>query len=129
RLSFRAKRGICSGGRLGGRSLVASLLGMTGGGHPLLGMTGGGHPLLGMTGGGRALLRMRSLGPALLGLGIVAAGLPMAAQPFDPLLLTGMRWRLVGPFRGGRVLAATGVPGEPNRFYFGAVGGGVWRTD
>ncbi len=40
-----------------------------------------------------------------------------------------MRWRLVGPFRGGRANAATGVPGQPNRFYFGAVGGGVWRTD
>ena len=53
----------------------------------------------------------------------------MAAQPYDPGLFAGMRWRLVGPFRGGRALAATGVPGEPNRFYFGAVGGGVWRSD
>jgi len=40
-----------------------------------------------------------------------------------------MRWRLVGPFRGGRALAAAGVPGNPNVFYFGAVGGGVWRSD
>jgi photosystem II stability/assembly factor-like uncharacterized protein len=40
-----------------------------------------------------------------------------------------MRWRLVGPFRGGRTIAATGVRGQPNRYYFGAVGGGVWRTD
>jgi photosystem II stability/assembly factor-like uncharacterized protein len=40
-----------------------------------------------------------------------------------------MRWRLVGPFRGGRALTATGVPGEPNHFYFGAVGGGVWETE
>ena len=53
----------------------------------------------------------------------------MSAQPFDPALLAGMRWRLVGPFRGGRALTVTGVPGEPDRFYFGAVGGGVWRTD
>jgi photosystem II stability/assembly factor-like uncharacterized protein len=39
-----------------------------------------------------------------------------------------MHWRLVGPFRGGRALAVTGVPGQPEKFYFGAVGGGVWET-
>ena len=53
----------------------------------------------------------------------------LRAQPFDPSLFAGMRWRLVGPFRGGRTLAAAGVPGNPNLFYFGAVGGGVWRSD
>ncbi len=36
---------------------------------------------------------------------------------------------MAGPFRGGRVLTVTGVPGHPNRFYFGTVGGGVWRSD
>jgi len=39
-----------------------------------------------------------------------------------------LRWRLVGPFRGGRTRAATGVPGQPNVFYFGSVGGGVWKS-
>uniref|UniRef100_A0A832I2W2 Glycosyl hydrolase n=1 Tax=Eiseniibacteriota bacterium TaxID=2212470 RepID=A0A832I2W2_UNCEI len=39
-----------------------------------------------------------------------------------------MRWRLVGPFRGGRVTAVTGVPGSPRLYYMGATGGGVWRT-
>jgi len=39
-----------------------------------------------------------------------------------------MRWRMLGPFRGGRVAAATGVPGRPYEFYFGAVNGGVWKT-
>jgi photosystem II stability/assembly factor-like uncharacterized protein len=39
-----------------------------------------------------------------------------------------MRWRLIGPFRGGRALAVTGVPGKQNEYYFGAVGGGVWKT-
>jgi len=39
-----------------------------------------------------------------------------------------MKWRLIGPFRGGRALAVTGVPSQPNTFYFGAVGGGVWKT-
>lgn len=39
-----------------------------------------------------------------------------------------MKWRLIGPFRGGRVLAVTGVVGQPNTYYFGAVSGGVWKT-
>ena len=39
-----------------------------------------------------------------------------------------MRWRQVGPFRGGRVLAVTGVPGEPNVFYFGGASSGVWKS-
>ena len=39
-----------------------------------------------------------------------------------------LTWRLVGPFRGGRVLAVTGAVGEPNTYYFGGVGGGVWKT-
>ena len=45
----------------------------------------------------------------------------------DPLF-KGLTWRLVGPFRGGRVLAVSGVVGEPNTYYFGGVGGGVWKT-
>src|SRR5438270_605039 len=40
----------------------------------------------------------------------------------------GLAWRLVGPFRGGRALAVAGVVGEPNTYYFGGVGGGVWKT-
>jgi photosystem II stability/assembly factor-like uncharacterized protein len=39
-----------------------------------------------------------------------------------------MRWRMIGPFRGGRTLAASGIPGNPDTFYFGAVDGGLWRT-
>jgi len=46
----------------------------------------------------------------------------------EPSLLQEMRWRLIGPFRGGRVLAVSGVPGEPQHFYFGSVNGGVWET-
>src|SRR5438105_2162459 len=40
----------------------------------------------------------------------------------------GMRYRLVGPFRGGRSLTASGIPGNPDVYYFGATGGGVWKT-
>ncbi|HEY6128231.1 MAG TPA: hypothetical protein VIW23_08630 [Candidatus Acidoferrum sp.] len=49
-------------------------------------------------------------------------------QQIDPKIYGGMKWRLIGPFRGGRVLTVTGVPGDPNLYYFGAVGGGVWKT-
>jgi len=40
----------------------------------------------------------------------------------------GLTWRLVGPFRGGRVLAVTGVIGDPHIYYFGGVAGGVWKS-
>ncbi len=51
-----------------------------------------------------------------------------SAQEYNPSQMKGMKWRLVGPFRGGRVLAVTGIPGDPYTFYFGGVAGGVWRT-
>src|SRR6266850_260305 len=51
-----------------------------------------------------------------------------AGGSVDEKLFNAMRWRQIGPFRGGRVLAVTGVPGEPNLFYFGAASGGVWKT-
>src|SRR5262245_62851819 len=56
-----------------------------------------------------------------------AAAQEKPAASDDPTL-TGVRYRLVGPFRGGRSAAVTGVPGKPQLFYFGSTGGGVWRT-
>lgn len=50
------------------------------------------------------------------------------ADPFPAELYSSLEYRLVGPFRGGRSAAVTGVPGQPNLFYFGATGGGVWKT-
>jgi len=47
----------------------------------------------------------------------------------DTALLEGLEWRLVGPYRGGRVTTATGVPGKPMLYYMGATGGGVWKTE
>ncbi|MEM0925259.1 MAG: glycosyl hydrolase, partial [Planctomycetota bacterium] len=44
-------------------------------------------------------------------------------------LFEGMNYRLIGPFRGGRSAAVTGIPGRPMQFLFGAAGGGVWKTD
>ena len=51
---------------------------------------------------------------------------PKPAAPKSPF--EGMKYRLVGPFRGGRVLAVAGVPGESGTYYFGAVAGGMWKT-
>ncbi|MGH9434755.1 MAG: WD40/YVTN/BNR-like repeat-containing protein, partial [Terriglobia bacterium] len=54
-----------------------------------------------------------------------AAGAAPAITPRD---YAAMRWRLIGPFRGGRAIAVAGVAGDPNLFYFGGVDGGVWKT-
>ena len=56
---------------------------------------------------------------------------PPAAPPagqLDAKLFDAMKWRQVGPFRGGRALACEGISGEPNTYYFGGVAGGVWKT-
>lgn len=50
------------------------------------------------------------------------------AQSFDESQYNALEYRLVGPFRGGRSAAVTGVPNNPNLFYFGSTGGGVWKT-
>ncbi len=51
-----------------------------------------------------------------------------ATLSYDEKLYNAMEWRSIGPYRGGRSAAVTGVPGKPNLYYFGATGGGVWRT-
>jgi len=51
-----------------------------------------------------------------------------AQTSIDSKLFDGMKWRLIGPFRGGRALTGVGVPSQPNTYYFGAVSGGVWKT-
>jgi len=47
---------------------------------------------------------------------------------FDPALFQALKYRLIGPFRGGRSTAVAGVPSQRNTFYMGATGGGVWKT-
>src|SRR5579871_3564368 len=63
---------------------------------------------------------------------LLSAALCLSAGLFSETLpaslYDGLRWRMIGPFRGGRAVAATGIPGDPNTFYFGAVGGGLWKT-
>ncbi len=50
------------------------------------------------------------------------------SQTIDPALLNAYRWRSIGPDRGGRSIAVAGVKGRPLEAYFGAVGGGLWKT-
>src|SRR5580704_7702211 len=57
------------------------------------------------------------------------SSLPSAAQQIPGNTYQELHWRMIGPFRGGRTRAATGVPSQPNVFYIGQVNGGVWKTD
>src|SRR5262245_66048264 len=59
---------------------------------------------------------------------VLAACVPSVAQPLDPAVYAPLKWRCIGPFRGGRTVGATGVPGKPNVFYVGVNNGGVWKT-
>jgi photosystem II stability/assembly factor-like uncharacterized protein len=52
----------------------------------------------------------------------------ISAQEVSPNLYSGLRWRLIGPHRAGRVTCVAGVPEQPNVYYFGTPGGGVWKT-
>jgi len=76
------------------------------------------------------MLRFRSaLVRGLLTLCVAAMAAPAPGQSLDPHLYADLRWRLVGPFRGGWATCAVGVPDDPAVYYFGAAAGGVWKTD
>ncbi len=53
---------------------------------------------------------------------------PAGAQTVPQEVFGGLKWRLIGPFRGGRAIAVSGVPGSASTFYFGSVDGGIWKT-
>ncbi|HEX3071034.1 MAG TPA: glycoside hydrolase, partial [Thermoanaerobaculia bacterium] len=59
---------------------------------------------------------------------VLSFALPLAAQ-IDPGMYGDIHWRMIGPFRGGRTVAAVGVPQQPGVFYIGVNNGGVWRTN
>ena len=52
----------------------------------------------------------------------------LSAESLDSTFSDAMKWRNIGPFRGGRSLTAVGVPSQPLTYYFGSVGGGIWKT-
>src|ERR1700678_2960666 len=64
----------------------------------------------------------------LLYAAIVAGPGLISAQSIDPHLYSGLQWRSLGPFRGGKATVAAGVPGNPAVYYFGTAGSGVWKT-
>lgn len=59
---------------------------------------------------------------------IISSFLSLNAQTYNQEIYNALEYRLIGPFRGGRSAAVTGVPDKPNLFYFGGTGGGVWKT-
>jgi len=73
----------------------------------------------------------RSLLLLLLSLALVFENQTLRAQdtdPVDPTFYQNYAWRNIGPDRGGRSLGSSGSPGRPNEYYFGATGGGLWKT-
>lgn len=64
----------------------------------------------------------------LFSLCLIFTTLNFNAQDFEQSDFSALEYRLIGPFRGGRSAAVTGVPNQPNLYYFGATGGGVWKT-
>jgi photosystem II stability/assembly factor-like uncharacterized protein len=76
------------------------------------------------------VLRMKVLSiVALVWLGLLPVAKITKAQQYPESTYQELRWRMIGPTRGGRTRASAGVPGQPNVFYVGAVNGGVWKTD
>ena len=78
---------------------------------------------------------MRRLRVAMAGVVLLSVSVPArmpqtgaGASLSDPGFFKELRWRHIGPFRGGRTKAASGVPGQPNVFYVAASNGGVWKT-
>src|SRR3954451_15067817 len=58
----------------------------------------------------------------------VSAQQAAAPETLDQAILSSFKWRSIGPDRGGRSIAVSGVKGQPQVAYFGAVGGGLWKT-
>lgn len=74
----------------------------------------------------KSLTRVCSVAVVMVLLGLTCT--TVRAQTLDDNALKAMKWRQVGPFRGGRTLAVSGVAGDPETYYFGSVAGGVWKT-
>ncbi|MDT7778617.1 MAG: hypothetical protein QOC99_1129 [Acidobacteriota bacterium] len=75
-----------------------------------------------------AVLRSAVLRLAVLLCCVLCAGSSAFAQQYNPESYAGMRWRLIGPHRAGRVTAVAGIRGRPAVYYMGTPGGGVWKT-
>ena len=74
----------------------------------------------------RPILSLAAMLP--LGLAGITGALAQGSGQYDPALFSALEWRSIGPYRGGRVVAVAGIPSQPNVYYMGATGGGVWKT-
>ena len=76
----------------------------------------------------KSLISKFSFGAVFALICLIYPAVPARAQ-VDSALYSGLKWRNIGPFRGGRSLAVVGHPDLPRTFFFGATGGGVWKTE
>src|SRR5947208_2369919 len=63
-----------------------------------------------------------------MSIAIGSLSVPLCADSIDPAAPGALQWRLIGPFRAGRVSAGAVDPSDPNTYYFGTPGGGVWKS-
>jgi len=76
----------------------------------------------------RSRLFVGAIALAISSMAMTADGAQPPAPQVNPALFQALHWRGIGPYRGGRALAVTGVPGDPYTFYCGFVAGGVWKS-
>lgn len=75
-----------------------------------------------------AISRLRAMSVRSLAILLNLLLATLSSAQVDPILFEGLQWRSIGPLRGGRSIAATGVAQRPKEYYFGATGGGIWKT-
>ena len=76
----------------------------------------------------RVVRYLRSIAATFAFVLVLSLASSVMAQQVPESTYQELRWRMIGPFRGGRTRALTGVPSQPNVFYIGAVDGGVWKS-
>lgn len=76
----------------------------------------------------RCSFSLRAIFPLFFLSLMIASPYRLNAQQIDPNLYSALRWRLIGPYRAGRITAVAGIPGNPAAYYIGTPGGGIWKT-
>src|SRR6202041_2510592 len=76
----------------------------------------------------RVVRHLRWIAAAFVVIYLLCLASSVRAQQFPESTYQELRWRMIGPYRGGRTRALAGVPSQPNIFYIGVVNGGVWKS-
>src|ERR1700723_2540322 len=76
----------------------------------------------------RGVRHLRSIAAGFVVIYLLCVASSVTAQQFPESTYQELRWRMIGPYRGGRTPALAGVPSQPNTFYIGVVNGGVWKS-